>query len=569
MELLTAAIWSQNLSIYHIMITYDPDTGFRIHHHTPAPGREGEVMTAEELRLFAIDCLKTEYAEARCLVRPIHRISGAEADFSLMALERRGVANVIVTTDPSKGVEYTRATPQGRWALDMYRKYGDYPRLVLARPYLDENTPVDLASMRCGCDCFFAYRPLTLLPAEDEVEEQEGVTEIDLAVRFRDALQQGDYSVVEPYLPFDFRLLSEDWFDELPCRIEALDYLRTHAERIKSRPETAGLKIGRRRRTRRLIVYGMRGADLVGYHLEISEGMIREVYFVYPSDDIEEIDPEDNIFQSHGDHLDGISTASVVELLPSIIREARLAGKAHTAVTTDTMTDCVTDVTALRYGEGDLTLLLLLALDSQAGQHLFMTLYPSMSGAPVRITIDKVIEWDNQVEATILGTVGESSVCFFATDYYAHKDVYRCGHAPLIDLAALGLSIQRTEEKFSYTGKEAASFRQKIGQAPEYNEDGSVKPVDIFMHKAVACLPTGQKTPDVSQFMSPVRLKGTPTVLETPFFRVEMTLLGSLQGEGARIPLYFRQDMLPDLRSEDSINGVLWLTGAAHVVSDL
>lgn len=139
------------------MITYDPDAGCRIHHHTPAPGREGKVMTAEELRLFAIDCLMTEYEDAGYIVTRIPRMTGAEADFTFETyrdsdeVSRR--VNVIVTTDPRRGIEYVQTGPRGEWAVNRYFETGEYPRLTYARPLDGRGGALDVTSMRCGCDC--------------------------------------------------------------------------------------------------------------------------------------------------------------------------------------------------------------------------------------------------------------------------------------------------------------------------------------------------------------------------------------------------------------------------------
>ena len=100
--------------------------------------------------------------------------------------------------------------------------------------------------------------------------------------------------------------------------------------------------------------------------------------------------------------------------------------------------------------------------------------------------IDKVMEWDDQVEATICCSVGEIKFAFFAVDYYCNKRKYVVGQSMTIDLAALAMRVQEASHSFSFEGQQAIDWLAKSGRTPDYDENGNVLPVTFNLEKLVA-----------------------------------------------------------------------------------
>jgi len=204
-----------------------------------------------------------------------------------------------------------------------------------------------------------------------------------------------------------------------------------------------------------------------------------------------------------------------------------------------------------------------------------MSGYPCVSnGAYVHVKIEKINEWENGLEATIEGeTVSGNFISFFDTDYVLHKNEYIEGEYYWFSLAGIIYSAEVLEKgaaDIELLGKEAIDFKAKIGEEPEYDENGNIKPVHFSLDNLVAFIPT--ECPDDVEFQSP--LIGTKTV--SRFFGAKIvsgymiTAYRSESGECAqdiRIPFIVAQSNFEGKPRENKpCRGMLWLHG--HVVSD-
>lgn len=77
------------------------------------------------------------------------------------------------------------------------------------------------------------------------------------------------------------------------------------------------------------------------------------------------------------------------------------------------------------------------------------------------MTINKVFEWDNQVEAFVWAETENLSLAFFATDYYLNKEKYAIGATLNIELAASAYNIEESEREISVEG-DAAIMLEKL-----------------------------------------------------------------------------------------------------------
>lgn len=270
---------------------------------------------------------------------------------------------------------------------------------------------------------------------------------------------------------------------------------------------------------------------------------------------------------NHGDHLDIIMPAQTLikSYLGDIIKNSKFWRKTRTQVTTDNLYEEITDVFSLSYGEESMKLLTIVANDKKEKTNMFMSIYPVCKGVPVEVKIDKVIEWDNQLEATILCYVGEIEFAFFAVDYYCNKRKYVAGQTLTIDLAALAMRAKEAQRSFSFEGQKAIDWLAKSGQTPTYDENGNVEPVRFSMENMVAFLNTDPKCPDEAQFQSPVESIESTSILGIDFFRTKI-MIGRRHTEDGElsvsVPLYFRQEFFPQVKEGDPVSGLLWVTGS-------
>ena len=129
--------------------------------------------------------------------------------------------------------------------------------------------------------------------------------------------------------------------------------------------------------------------------------------------------------------------------LPAIFQQIGkwpLCGSSHTIVSNDDYKNEEGDVIAVRTGE-DMGLMSLLLNNEKNQRFDFLTLYPCHKGTRHMMTINKVFEWDNQVEAIVWAETENLSLAFFATDYYLNKEKYAIGATLNIELAASAYKI--------------------------------------------------------------------------------------------------------------------------------
>lgn len=271
------------------------------------------------------------------------------------------------------------------------------------------------------------------------------------------------------------------------------------------------------------------------------------------------------LYQKHGDHIAAIMSTEefLKEHLHIVLQESKVLRKIKTHATLDDMPDTVTDVASLSYGDEELALQATIAYNPKENVNEFVSMYPYVkdgSYSAIKMTIENVIEWDNQLEATIYASMEGFDVCFFATDYSIHKDLYKVGSALPILIAAIGLKVEVPEKGFSFEGQQAIDWLAKIGEKPEYDNNGNVKPVNISTENMVAYLPTDSKCPDEAEFQSPSLFEGEASLLGIDFIKTKIIIHREGYSQLA-VPLYFRKEFVPNYCTGYPLRGWLWLTG--------
>lgn len=269
------------------------------------------------------------------------------------------------------------------------------------------------------------------------------------------------------------------------------------------------------------------------------------------------------LYQTHGDHIDAIMPTSVFmkDYLQRVLSDSKVYRKVRTVVSTDEIPSERTDVFSLRYGQGNMSMLSLIAYSSRKEANLFMSTYPLLEGKSIRVKIDDVLEWDNGIEATICCSVDDFQFAFFAMDYYENKKSYASGDSMSIDVSALGCKVKEASRGFSFEGQQAVDWLAKIGQKPDIDQSGNIQPVKFSTEKLVAFLNHDERCPDEAEFQSPINSISLTSLFDIDFYSAEIAIRRGENGDDIIIPLYFRKDMLPNVKEEDPISGWIWVLG--------
>lgn len=538
--------------------------------HSCSAERQGQVMTAEELHDFAVEVLAAEYAETGAEVVKLEKARGCEADFrftntgkkpQFMSSGSKRPINVLVVCrdEPDSDISDIDTT----WLVEEYLRTGAIPRVTIAMAWCmdDENGHTAI----CGGDFCFKYHSVSVLPDQQSEELEDVLSPAELAVKFEEAWEEYDATIVAPYLDKDFHYGSHWVFDELPCRKEFLDYLEGKLASWKSDGYMEGISLTRNHQNGKVALMFERSRTML--ELETENGRITSAFMNIYDSKYRPFNPEDELFMNHGDHIDCIMPVQAFfsERLQGVVNKAKPWRMAYTEVTTDDMYETKTDVFSLMYGEEDIRMLVTVAASKKSQENVLLSAYPFGKGVPVSVRINKVMEWDNQTEATVFGSVGKFEFAFFPIDYYCNKNLYEVGETVTIDLAALGMKVEEAQRGFMFEGQQAIDWLAKIGKEASYDKEGNVEPVKFSTENLVAFLNIDSKCPDEAEFQSPADGIEATTFLGVDFFKTNVTICRRDTDDGhlqISIPLYFRQEFFPDVKKSDPLRGWLWMTGS-------
>ena len=545
------------------------------HTHECSEERKGKVMTAEELHDFAVQILMEEYSDTNADVVKYDKKTPNEADFYFVNSGKKPNFTIGATGEKKVNVmvvyrdEFNTDISgiDTSWMVEEYRRTGAIPRITLASAWCISDQSENGKPAICGGEFCFKYYSISLLPDEKNEPLERKLSEVQLAVKFAEAWRYYDADKVAPYLDKDFHYGSEWVFDEMPSRAEYLDYFRAKLATLSPKSENIKVGIGRNHQTGDVAVLILQGKTLSALALTVKDGRITSGMMKEHSSRYKLFDPDDELYMNHGDHLDSIMSAKTLmsRYLKTIVQDAKSWKQARTFVTTADMYEEKTDVFSLMYGEGNMRMLVIAAASTKNNTNEFMALYPVTTGVPTEVKIDKIIEWDNQIEATVFCSVGEFEFAFFPVDYYCNKKKYKVGETMTVDLSAIGMSVEEAQRGFQFEEQQAVDWLAKIGEKPDYDENGNVMPVKFSMEKLVAFINKDSKCPDEAEFQSPVAELEKTSVLGVDFYKSDITICRRDTDDGeleVSIPLYFRQDFFPTVQKEDPIRGWLWVTGS-------
>ena len=537
--------------------------------HVCKEDRKGKKMTAEELHEFAVESLIDSYRN--CDYRISRYVNGEGADFLCQSMGGKSsfkygkdsypLVNVLVVVGDCSEYDYSKIDTT--WLQQQYHAKGELSHVVFAETYCvsDEFEREDTI---CGEKYWIKFTSFCVSTGSDGIEQGKPLSNVELAAKYCEALQKKDASIVAPYLDKDFHY-SSDWvFDELPSRKEFLEYFAGKLSCIKDGQYS--FQVGRKRQTGDVAIIVDEGNDVDMIRIATSNGYLAVASMETYDKDYLPFDVEDELYQCHGDHIDAIipSQTFVNEVLPKVLQEGKMDKRVLGYVTSDSMDSVYTHVFGLSFGDGTMRMYGLLAANHHENNNEFVSVYPWLEGSTLQVQIDKVIEWDNQLEATIKCSLGDTTLAFFALDYFNHKDLYKVGSILPIDMAALGMRVEEADRGFTFEGQKAIDWLTKIGEKPSFDKDGNVEPVKFNTEHLVSYFVTDSKCPDEGEFQSPVQALDSASLLGVDFHKAQIMIHRTADDEEYSVPLYYRKDMLPDVKQDDPIRGWLWLTGCVN-----
>lgn len=530
------------------------------HTHHCADADKGRLMTEEELQAFMVECLMEEYAETGATVTKLDKTAAEQADFCFTSMDK--IINVAVRCCGLRSNDLPEFDPA--LMQEDYRKTGRIPRLGIVRTWCVSDKSKDGEPAVCGGSFCLITQSYSLLPDQSNPELERHLSDMELADKYAQAWKEFDASIVEPYLDKDYHYGSEWVFDELPSRYELMDYFKGKLISIAEGGDypAVSLLYNRLEHKCALLIKQKKSSSVL--LLETENGRIVSGKMVEKAKGYEETDLSNDLYQNHGDHIGAIMDTE--EFMKTKFREVTEKGhmfkSGRVRFCDDDIDNENVTIFSLKNGDGDISMLCEIALVFRKQQNLFVSMFPMMKGSDLVVTIDRIHEWDNGAEATIDCSSGEFSFSFFAVDYYANKAKYAIGKKLVVSLAALAMRAELSPKSFSFEGQKAIDWLAKIGKGPEYDENGEVRPVVFGLETLVSYLDHNHKCPDEAEFQSPVNNISEHSLLGVDFWKADIAIHRSCEDDSeTHVPLYFRKDMIPDVKEKDPVRGWLWMTG--------
>lgn len=224
-------------------------------------------------------------------------------------------------------------------------------------------------------------------------------------------------------------------------------------------------------------------------------------------------------------------------------------------------------VAILEYDKGDresaIVIRNVIAADNNKKSNSLVSGFPVIKGGNrITLKISKIQEWENGLEGWITAELVDGRcLTFFDTGFAINKDKYEIGKNYDFIIGALAYSAHEPESKgFTFEGQKAIDFKAKLGEEPEYDENGNVKPIEFSTEQLCAFLQRGH-APDEAEFISTVDEVRAVKAFGKDFWKFDV-IYRSEEDDGIKIPTFVIQsNENQSIQKAKQLQGILWLTG--------
>ncbi len=539
-----------------------------IYTHYCEPIEFGRRLSHDEMQEFVTSCLIESFD-----IKGVEYIRhtpdfDSEADFSYKKSGQTvcGVVKYVAARDESEKIisdlylrnfetKYPRLT-------EGFQKFDTIPIFFFAEAKCldnDKNIPV------AGGKYEISYYPLQML-WKDIPTSGKNIPEYEMYKGYAESWCNDDLSFIRDYVSPYFSGKSELAFDEITSKDGLMRHIEYQHKQWKIKHTTIWpILIIDTDTNEKGILIQSNGKNVCFVKLAFSNYRICHSHTVLPPNNYEEWKKPYELYEIHGDHHEPfVKEDELRTFIGEMLKESQVCLRTETEVSFEENERILTNVASLKYiGDDaidDIAYLCLIAHNPKNHTNEFISCFPYLQGVSVLVEVIDVLEWTNQIEATIkckYSTNEEEFVFhFFATDYYFNKAKYQIGAKLHVGLAATSSNAKEASRGFTFEGQRALDFLAKIGKEPTYNENGEIEPVNFSTENLVAFLPHDSKCPDMAEFQSPTRNLKYDSFYNSS---VNTCLIKLNQETGLEIPLYFNDDFEP--QKGDPLTGWLWLTG--------
>jgi hypothetical protein len=543
-----------------------------IYVHQCDPSEVGRELSREEIVAFATDCLvKTYEMKGYNVIRHTEDFNSG-ADFSFTQYGKTYLGKVVYSAnDEEKHAIYDK----------MYARIPDTDFAKLRKGHDEKgSSPIAyFAKIKChttnggkfvaGGDYEIYYYPFEWMYEYIE-PDGEYISEYEMYKGYAESWVSGDTTFMRKYVRAIFIGQSELSFDDITSKPFLLELVEHEHAKWEERGCKLSYELVRDTDNDRCgILMKINNKNIAFVSLNFSEFSIASSHTYAPPKSYETWNGKHELYQTHGDHhAPFVDDDELMNFVKDMLQDSSVYCVKQTDVTFDNNRKLNTQVFCSNYANYDeiypdeIEYRSMSAVNKEEKHLEFITCFPYLEGVPTVVTILEVLEWDNQVEATIKCRFenGDESFDFhfFATDYLYHKDRYKIGKEIEIGLAASCGNAKVASKGFDFEGQKAIDFLSKLGEEPDYDDNGNVKPLHFSTEKMVMYMANDEKCPDMGTFQSPTdEYKYREGLFNGGHFCIDTITLNT--ATNLKVPLYYNDDC--GNTQGEGITGWLWLTG--------
>lgn len=286
-----------------------------------------------------------------------------------------------------------------------------------------------------------------------------------------------------------------------------------------------------------------------------------------PDDDLDSESEDEDDLQCHGDHWDCILQNPETELM-QVISDSLENGNLYG----ETVCDYILEknlhgkVSMLEYDRNDKKSSIVVRSVVATNENDKLSLvssYPVVKrGTILSLKITEIKEWNNGLEAWLTAEVSDDmELTFFDADYAINKEKYKIGNFYEFIIGAFGYFAEEPESKgFTFEGQKAIDFNAKMGKAPDYDEEGNVKPIEFSTENLCAFLQT-KKAPDEAEFITTVKTVKSVNSFGKDFWTFNV-IYRTYEDDEIEIPTFvLKSEENESIQKAKQLQGLLWLTG--------